>query len=270
MILTVDIGNTHIHLGLFIRGALRKTWSLASKPHRTHDEYALLLRGLIGEGLPLNGAILCSVVPRLEWPLAKAIEHEFKTYPIILNDRTPTGINNGYAHPDEVGMDRLANAVGAYYLWGTPALILDFGTAITLDYLAGPTVGDPLPTYVGGAIMPGIEMAADALSRGTARLPNVPLLEPRHVIGRTTAESIQAGLTHGYLGAISTLIERTREEIGSSVSVYGTGGDALNLRAHLPFLQDTEPNLTLIGLRQIYGFNNNCPLPEIVHGDEEE
>jgi type III pantothenate kinase len=260
MILAVDIGNTHIHLGLFIRGALRKTWMLASDPNRTHDEYALLLRGLIGEGLPLVGAIICSVAPRLDWPLAKAIEDEFKTYPMILDDATRTGINNGYERPDEVGMDRIANAVGAYLLWGAPVLVLDFGTAITLDYLAGPVKGDPLPTYMGGAIMPGIEMAADALARGTARLPKVPLIGPRRVIGRTTTESIQAGLTHGYLGAIHTLVERTREEAGTMVPVYATGGDALNLRSHLPFLAGTEPSLTLIGLRQIFGINHDCPL----------
>jgi type III pantothenate kinase len=114
---------------------------------------------------------------------------------------------------------------------------------------------------MGGAILPGIEMAADALARGTARLPKVPLSEPRRVIGRTTIESIQAGLAHGYLGAIGTLVERAREEAGTAVPVYATGGDALNLRAHLPFLAGTEPNLTLIGLRQIYGINHDCPLP---------
>jgi type III pantothenate kinase len=265
MILAVDIGNTHIHLGLYIRGALRKTWTLASDPRRTHDEYALLLRGLIGEGLPLVGAIICSVVPRLEWPLTKAIEDEFKTYPMILDDTTPTGINNGYEHPEEVGMDRIANAVGAHLMWGAPALILDFGTAITLDYLAAPVKGDPLPTYMGGAILPGIEMAADALVRGTARLPKVPLVGPHRVIGRTTIESIQAGLTHGYLGAIDTLVERTREEAGSMIPVYATGGDALNLRSHLPMLAGTEPNLTLIGLRQIFGINHDCPLTRTAH-----
>jgi type III pantothenate kinase len=133
MILTVDIGNTHIHLGLFIRGALRKTWTLSSVPARTADEYALVLRGLIGEGMPMNGAIVSSVVPRLEWPVAKAIEQEFKTVPLILAKDVPMGIVNGYEHPDEVGMDRLANAVGALYFFGAPVMVLDFGTAITLD-----------------------------------------------------------------------------------------------------------------------------------------
>jgi type III pantothenate kinase len=261
MILTVDIGNTHIHLGLFIRGALRKTWTLSSSPAKTYDEYALLLHGLIGDGLPMNGAIVSSVVPRLEWPVAKAIEQEFKTIPLILDKSLPLGIINGYDHPDEVGMDRLANAVGAYYFYGSPVLVLDFGTAITLDYLGPAPRGDSQPIYLGGAIMPGIEMAAEALARGTARLPRIELREPARVLGRTTAESIQAGLTHGYLGAIATLVERAREEIGQLCPVVATGGDALNLRAHLPFLQAVEPDLTLYGLRQIYGLNRDCPLP---------
>lgn len=261
MILTVDIGNTHIHLGLFIRGALRKTWTLSSTPARTYDEYALTLRGLIGEGMPMRGAIVSSVVPRLEWPMAKAVEQEFKTIPLILSKDTPMGIINGYEHPDEVGMDRLANAVGAQYFHGAPVMVLDFGTAITLDYLAAPARPGHSPVYMGGAIMPGIEMAAEALVRGTARLPRVALNEPRRAIGRTTAESIQAGLMHGYLGAIQTLVERSREEVGMACPVLATGGDALNLRTHLPFLAAVEPDLTLYGLRQIYGLNFDCPLP---------
>jgi len=261
MILIVDIGNTHIHLGLFIRGALRKTWTLSSQPPRTHDEYALFLRELIGDGMPMSGAIVCSVVPRLEAPVARAIEQEFKTAPLILDAGVPMGIVNGYDLPSEVGMDRLANAVGACYFFGAPVMVLDFGTAITLDYLSAPTGREPLPVYLGGAIMPGIELAAEALARGTARLPRVSLLEPRRVIGRTTAESIQAGLAHGYLGAIQTLVERAREEIGQAVRVVATGGDALNLSAHLPFLHAIEPDLTLYGLRQIYGINHDCPLP---------
>ena len=261
MILTVDIGNTHIHLALFIRGALRKTWAISSRAQRTSDEYTVILRGLLGEGLPLEGAVICSVVPRLEWPIAKAIEIEFKTIPLILDELTPMGIANGYERPEEVGMDRLANAAGAQYLWGAPALVLDFGTAITLDYVEQANNPEDMPTYRGGAILPGIELAIEALHRNTARLPQIPLKEPRSVIGRTTEESIQAGMMHGFIGAISTLVDLTREEIGDMVPVYATGGDAFNLSANLPFLNAIDPNLTHYGLRQIYGLNRGCPLP---------
>jgi type III pantothenate kinase len=261
MILTIDIGNTHAHVGLFIGGQLRETWTLASDLARTVDEYRLLLRGVIGEAIPLSGAIVGSVVPRLEGKLARAVELEFKVAPMVIDRDTPLGIINGYEHPEEVGIDRLANAVGAHYFHGAPVLVLDFGTAITLDYLAAPRHDEHMPVYVGGAILPGIEMAAEALVRGTAKLPRVPLIEPTGVIGRTTAESIQSGLTHGYLGAISTLVERAREEIGQAVRVIATGGDALNLHQHLPFLHAIDPDLTLYGLRQIYGINHDCPLP---------
>ncbi|HOR28108.1 MAG TPA: type III pantothenate kinase [Candidatus Sumerlaeota bacterium] len=261
MILTVDIGNTHIHMGLFIRGALRQTWSIASYPPRTADEYALLMSGMIGEDMPMFGAIISSVVPRLEQPVIRAIEKGFKTTPMVLDRDTPIGITNGYEHPSEVGMDRLANAVGANYFYGPPVMVLDFGTAITLDYLAPAPTAEHLPIYKGGAILPGIEMAVEALARGTARLPQVPLHEPRRVIGRTTAESIQAGIMHGYLGAITTLVDRSCEEIGEACPVIATGGDALNLRQHLPFLRAVVPELTHWGLRHIYGMNNDCPLP---------
>jgi type III pantothenate kinase len=165
MILIVDIGNTHIHLGLFIRGSLRKTWMLSSQPPRTHDEYALFLRELIGDGMPMSGAIVSSVVPRLEAPVARAIEQEFKTAPLVLDAGVPMGIVNGYELPSEVGMDRLANAVGACYFFGAPVMVLDFGTAITLDYLSAPIGREPLPVYLGGAILPGIELAAEAARR---------------------------------------------------------------------------------------------------------
>ncbi len=261
MILTVDIGNTHIHLGLFIRGALRKTWSLSSAPARTADEYALLMRGLIGDGMPMIGAIISSVVPSLELPFARAVELEYKTIPLILDESTPMGILNGYDHPAEVGMDRLANAVGGHYFFGAPLLVLDFGTAVTLDYLAAGPTADAPPIYKGGAIMPGIEMSANALASNTARLPQIALTEPARAIGRTTAESIQSGLMHGFRGAIQTLVECAKEEIGHSCDVIATGGDALNLKQHLPFLRAIEPDLTLYGLRQIYGINFDCPLP---------
>jgi type III pantothenate kinase len=260
MILCVDIGNTHIHMGLFIRGSLRKTWSLTARPPRTTDEYGMLMRGLLGDGMPMLGAIVSSVVPSLELPVARAIELEFKTTVMILDEKTPMGLINGYRHPSEVGMDRLANAVGGYHFYGAPLLILDFGTAITLDYVAPPQKKEGLPIYQGGAILPGIEMAAQALAQGTAKLPQIPLVEPERLIGRTTVESIQAGLMHGWLGAIHTLIERAKEEIGVNCDVVATGGDALGLKKNLPTLRAIEPELTLYGLRQIYGLNFDCPL----------
>lgn len=265
LILTVNIGNTHIQLGLFTGNALRHTWRIASQPIRTADEYALLLRGLMGDGHVPAGAIMCSVVPALEKPMAQAIERQLRIWPIIMDHDTPTGLINGYDHPAEVGMDRLANAAGAHYFHGAPVMVLDFGTALTLDYLSPGRGAGKKPIYVGGAILPGIEMATEALARGTAKLPQVTLGGSPRVLGRTTEESIRSGLSHGYCGAIQMLVERAWEEIGQSCPVLATGGDSTDMPVHMPFLHEVNPDLTLFGLRQIYGINRDCPMSPRQH-----
>ena len=262
MILALDTGNTHIHIGVFTRGRLRGTWKLSTDVRRTADEYALLLSLLTGDAAHLEGAIISSVVPRMLETLSEAIEKVSHVRPMILDHKTEIGLKNGYRHPQEVGTDRLASAVGGCLLHGSPLLILDYGTAITLNYVAQPGAGDDKPVYMGGAIMPGIELAAEALARGTAKLPPINLDEPAEVIGRTTIESIRSGLVHGYLGAVRALVDRFKEEIGEDVKVIATGGAAERFRDHLTFVEAIEPDLTLFGLRQIYGLNHNCPLPK--------
>jgi type III pantothenate kinase len=262
MILVLDIGNTHVHIGLFTRGKLRASWNLSTDGRRTVDEYSLQLSGILGDDITIEGSIISSVVPRVTTTLHRAIERTCHVEPMILSARTNIGIRNGYLHPEEVGMDRLANAVGGHHLYGFPLLILGFGTAITLEYLAPPADGDPRPVYRGGIIMPGIQLAADALARGTSKLPLIDVSQPAQLIGRTTVESIRSGLVNGYLGAVETLIARAREEIGLECTVISTGGDAMRFAEQLPFVHDVEPDLSLYGLRQIYGINNNCPLPD--------
>ncbi|MBI1783888.1 type III pantothenate kinase [Candidatus Sumerlaeota bacterium] len=261
MILVVNVGNTHIHLGLFTRGVLRGTWKLSTDPRRTADEYAFLLHGLLGENTSFDGAIISSVVPPITHTLKEAVAKNCHVKPMVLTSRTEIGIVNGYRHPEEVGMDRLANAVGGNYFFGAPLLILDYGTAVTLDYVAASEPPGGKPVYKGGAIMPGLRMAAEALGRGTSKLPTIELIDPEKVIGGTTIESIRSGLVHGYLGAVTTLVDRARDEIGGDCRVVATGGDALWFKDRLPFLSAADPNLTLFGLRQIYGINNDCPLP---------
>lgn len=262
MILVLDIGNTHIHTGLFTRGKLRASWTLSSDPRRTVDEYGLQFAGILGDEIGIEGAIVSSVVPRLSATILRAVEKTCHVEPMVLTSRTNMGIRNGYLHPDEVGMDRLASAVGGYHLYGAPLLVLDYGTAITLDYLSSPEPGDSQPVYRGGIIMPGIHLAAEALARGTAQLPTIDITQPAHLIGRTTVESIRSGLVNGYIGALESLVHRAKQEIGTPCRVVSTGGDAERLRDHMPFVDAVEADLTLYGLRQIYGINNNCPLPE--------
>lgn len=262
MIIVLDIGNTHVHIGLFTRGKLRASWTLSSDPRRTVDEYGLQFAGILGDEIGIEGAIVSSVVPRLTSTITRAVERTCHVEPMVLSARTNIGIRNGYLHPDEVGMDRLASAVGGYHLYGSPLLVLDFGTAITLDYLSAPEPSDSRPVYRGGIIMPGIQLAAEALARGTAQLPTIDITQPVNLIGRTTVESIRSGLVNGYIGALDSLVHRAKQEISSNCRVISTGGDAARLREHMPFVDAVEEDLTLYGLRQIYGINNNCPLPE--------
>jgi len=261
VILVLDIGNTHIHLGLFTGGALRGSWDLSTDTRRTADEYSLQLATILGDEISLIGAIVSSVVPRISTNLAEAVQKACHVEPMVVTSDVPMGIHNGYLHPEEVGMDRLASAVGGNLLYGAPLLVLDFGTAITLEYLAEPESESGLPIYRGGVIMPGIELAAEALARGTAQLPPIDISKPAELIGRTTVESIRSGLINGYLGAIESLVNRAKTEIGFTGKVVATGGTATRLREHMPYIDAVEPDLTLYGLRQIYGINHNCPLP---------
>lgn len=268
MILVVDIGNTNIHLGLFTRGVLRATWDLSTDVRRTVDEYAFLLSGLLGPDLNIEGAIFSSVVPRLTPTIFGAIKKSTHVEPMQLDANTETGIVNGYLNPYEVGMDRLAAAAGGYYFFGAPLLVLDYGTAITLEFVDEPIKPGGKPVYRGGVIMPGIKLAAEALAQGTAQLPPIDITEPGRLIGKTTVESIQSGLINGYLGAVESLVEKAQEEIGKACRVVSTGGDAVRLHKFMPYIHAVEPDLTLFGLRQIYGINNNCPLPEIQHDSD--
>jgi type III pantothenate kinase len=261
MIFVVDIGNTHIHLGLFTRGALQASWRLSTDPRRTVDEFALQFKSLLSDEIVLAGVIISSVVPRLTERIVASLKPLTVQEPMILTAETEIGIVNGYDHPNEVGMDRLANAAGGFLLHGAPLLILDFGTAITLEYLAPPDVEGGRPIYAGGAILPGLDMAAEALARGTAKLPQVEIADPGVVIGRTMVHSIQSGLVHGYIGGIGSLVDRARAQIGRRVKVVATGGNAEQFHSIMPFVDAVEPVLTLFGLRQIYGINHGCALP---------
>lgn len=261
MILVIDVGNTNLHLGLFTMNRLRATWRLATDTRRTADEYCFLIRGVLGDDITIDGCLISSVVPPINATLMQAIEKAYHCKPMLHEASTEMGIINGYDRPSEVGMDRLANAVGGVYFYGAPLLILDFGTAVTLDYVAAPDPPGEKPIYRGGAILPGLNLAAESLYRGTSKLPIVDLTEPRSVIGGTTANSIRSGLFFGFQGAITTLIERAREEIGQACRVVATGGDAARFRDRLNMPIEVQADLTLYGLRQIYGLNKGCPLP---------
>jgi type III pantothenate kinase len=253
LLLTVDIGNTNIVLGIFAGERLIDHWRIATELKKTEDEYALTLQGLVAlnEVRPADasGAIIASVVPHLCPVFQKSIRRVFGVEARILDHTTPIPVRNRYENPQEVGVDRLANAVGGKTLFGAPLIIVDFGTAITLDVVS------PAGDYLGGVIMPGLEMSADALYKRTSRLPRILLERPAHVLGRTTIASMQSGLYFGLVSAIDGVIEKLWKELGFKSKVVATGGLAPAFAAESKLVTATDPFLTLHGLRLIWEYN---------------
>lgn len=253
MIIAVDIGNTNIVLGLFSGGSLEGTWRLASDMRRTADEYTVLIDHLLRRStgaLPaVETVVIGSVVPVLSDTLDEAIRSLFSFAPYHVTHATPMPVANRYGKPHEVGVDRLANAVGGVSLYGAPLIVVDVGTAITLDVITRER------EYIGGAILPGIELSAEALARRTARLPRVAPHEPQHAIGRSTVESIRSGLLNGMIGAVDRLIEESWNELGYETATVATGGLAKALVLRSRHVSRTNNELTLRGLVEIYRVN---------------
>ncbi|MBN1517728.1 type III pantothenate kinase [Candidatus Sumerlaeota bacterium] len=249
-LLTIDIGNTNVVLGVFERERLLNTWRLSTGARRTTDEVKLYTHPLLQmEGIDrdtIQGIALSSVVPKLTGLYVDALEELLGQRALVVDHTTRTDLKIEYLNPAEVGSDRLANAVGARKVFGKPVIAVDFGTAITLDIL---TEDD---RYLGGAILPGPLMAAEALYRGTAKLPQISLEKPEACIGRSTEMGIRSGLYFGFAGAIDLLIEKTREETGIPFRAVATGGLGRLISEQCRQIEDYHPHLTLLGLREIW------------------
>jgi len=251
MLLVVDIGNTQTVMGIFHDGKLIRHWRLMSKT-RTADEigvYLLNLLDLTGiETSSIKGAILSSVVPPLDMPWSEGIKRYLDVTCLKVDHTLDLGMTVDYETPGDVGADRLVNAVAGMAKYGKPLIIVDFGTAITLDAVSGKG------TYLGGVIAPGLGTSVDALFGKTAKLPKVSFEIPRHIIGKNTMESIQSGILHGFAGLVDTLAEKIMHEIGKA-PVIATGGDAERLAPLSKAIDVVEPWITLEGLRIIYDRN---------------
>ncbi len=254
MFLAVDIGNTHIVLGAYEGEELRQVWRLWSNPARTEDEMRVTMRQLLEESnFPTDsswGCAISSVIPRLSHTLKSALSRLFEREPLVLTHELDLGIENRYRHPENVGPDRLANAVGGVVRYGAPLVVLDFGTATTFDVITADRA------YVGGIIMPGLEMSADALFQKTSLLPRIAVEAPAKVIGRSTQESIASGLIWGSVAAVDRLADQVREEIGApDCPVVATGGYAPTIGALSKAINRVDSDLTLYGLLQIWKRN---------------
>src|SRR3954469_3947869 len=252
MLLAIDVGNTETVVGLFNGGDLADHWRIATDAERTSDELALMIAQFLGfHGFSFDDVVsvaISSGVPRVTAALRQMTERYFSISALVLEPGVRTGIPILYDNPKEVGADRIANAVGAFDLYGGPSIVVDFGTATTIEAVSAK--GE----YLGGAIFPGIEISLDALFGRAAGLRRIELVEPKHVIGKSTVESIQSGVIYGFSGQVDALVDRFRAELGDC-TVIATGGLAELIGPHTRNVAHYEPWLTLFGLRIVFERN---------------
>lgn len=255
MLLCIDIGNTNIMLGLYAGEELGPHWRLATDHERMPDEFAMQLLGLLNyAGIrpqEIHGAALASGVPLLTSRWREVCRDYLNLDPLVVTARLKTGMTILYDNPDAVGADRIVDALAAYHRYGGPLCIVDFGTATTFEAITA--AGE----YLGGAIAPGIGIAADALAQRAARLPKVDLVAPPSVIGRNTVHAMQSGLLFGYVGLVEGMVARYKAELGPQTRVVGTGGLAPLIAAETTVIDVVAPWLTLEGLRLIYAMNRS-------------
>ena len=255
MLLTLDVGNSQIHGGVFDGDTLRVQFRKTTQPIGSSDELGVFLRAVLRENdldpAAVDRAAICSVVPPMAYPLRAACVKYFNCEPFVLQAGVKTGLKIKYRNPAEVGADRVANAIAATQRYpGRDCLIVDCGTATTFDVVTA--AGD----YLGGAIMPGVGISAEMLSSRTAKLPRIEIARPEAALGRTSAESIQSGLYHGHVGAMRNLIAALTIEAfnGEQPQVIGTGGFTRMFEADDLF-DEIVPELVLFGLKHAEQLN---------------
>lgn len=250
LLLAIDIGNTNAVIGVYDGERLHAFWRIATDERRMPDEYAVLLRDLLtlSHHTPddIGAVVLASVVPPVLLTMQEVCERHWHIHPLVVSQDLDLGIAVRYDPPRSVGADRLANAVAVLEHYRCPALIVDFGTATTIDAL------DNRGAYVGGAIAPGLLVGLDALVQRTAQLPHIPVSAPAQAIGCNTVESMQAGILFGYAGLVDGLVTRMRAELGGEAFVVATGGLAEAVAPHTGTIDLVNRELTLEGMRLVY------------------
>ena len=257
MLLAIDVGNTNIVLGVFDGERLVVSWRLATWRERTADELGLLVDGLFAHSRvdleKVRGVILGSVVPPLTGTVQAMAKRYFNVDPLTVEPGIETGMRILYENPSEVGADRILNGIAAYERFGRsvnrPLIVVDFGTATTLDAISAK--GE----YLGGAICPGVQISADALFQRAARLPRIDVRKPARVVGRTTVGAMESGLFYGYVGMVEGLVRRMSDELGGDAMAVATGGLASVISPEIPSIKHVDPDLTLHGLRIVWDRN---------------
>jgi type III pantothenate kinase len=257
MLLAIDVGNTNIVLGVFDGDTLIQSWRVQTLRERTSDELGLIVDGLFTHSRidrsRIRGIILGSVVPPLTSTFRAMAQRYFGVSALTIEPGLETGMPILYDNPAEVGADRIVNAIAAYERFGRaaarPMIVVDFGTATTLDAVTAK--GE----YLGGAICPGVQISADALFQRAARLPRIDVRKPSRIVGRTTVAAMESGLFYGYVGMVEGLVRRMSDELGGNALCIATGGLADVIAPEIPLIQHVEPDLTLHGLRIVWERN---------------
>ena len=253
MIVVIDAGNTNIVVGIYEGKQLLHAWRLGTNRSATVDEYGMTVYNLFRyaelDMADVKGVMISSVVPPLMWTLEQLSIQYLRRTPYVVGPGIKTGLNIRYENPREVGADRIVNSVAAIEKYGTPVIVVDFGTATTFDYI------DAGGNYLGGAIVPGIEISTEALYQRAAKLPRIELTKPKSVIGRNPVTSMQAGIIYGYAGQVDGIVGRIKAEFRTNPRVIATGGLADLIAGESGTIETVDPQLTLEGLRILYERN---------------
>jgi type III pantothenate kinase len=253
MLLAVDVGNTNVKLGVFDGDEMRATFHLATHVSQMPDEYAVYILSLLRQsGIEISsiqeGAISC-VVPPLMTVFHELFERYFNIHPLAVGPGVKTGVRIRFENPKELGGDRISNTAGALSLYKAPIIVVALGTATVFDTISKD--GE----YLGGAVAPGIAIAAEALYTRTAALPRVELSRPKKAIGANTVAAMQSGIVFGYAGLIDGIVTRIQEELGEKALVVATGGYSGVIAKETKSIDKVNPNLTLIGIKVIHDLN---------------
>lgn len=256
MLLAIDIGNTNIKYGVFDKDSLKASFRVSSRLNRTADEYgAVLLNLLSSEKITvkdIDGIIVSSVIPSLNYTIRHMCEFFFNVTPLFVGHGIKTGLNVKADHPKEVGADRIVNSVAAWRKYGKngePLVVIDFGTATTFNILTD-------ATFIGGVIAPGIKTSLESLVSGTAQLPMIELKAPKTVIARDTETNMQAGIIFGFAGLVEKIVEKIKSELGvDCIKVVATGGMGEVIAKEVSVITTFDRKLTLEGLKIIYDLN---------------